>query len=300
MSLVATLSAALTAPGRNAIPFVDGEGDPGRPLTLHTYRAAGYTPDRPVVLVQHGMKRNGDEYRDFWIPAADRHRLLIVATTFSNEHYPNAEHYNNGMVLDGQGGVRPRTAWTYASIGRIFALLRQAGVTTRPQAYLFGHSAGGQFVHRLLSTQPHDPYEAVIAGNSGWYSLPTLERPFPEGLGGIGLTEADLARLLAYPLTILAGDRDTETSGPSLPMQPEAMRQGRHRFARAHNYLAAGRTEAERLGVPCNWRLQVVPGIGHDGEAMSQVAASLWFEGRMPGAVELEGMMVGSGGRSVL
>jgi hypothetical protein len=37
---------------------------------LHCYRAAGFTPDSPVVLVQHGMLRNGDEYRDFWIPAA--------------------------------------------------------------------------------------------------------------------------------------------------------------------------------------------------------------------------------------
>ncbi|MFQ6711648.1 alpha/beta hydrolase, partial [Bordetella pertussis] len=31
----------------------------------------------------------------------------------------------------------------------------------------------------------------------------------------------------------------------------------------------------------------VVPGIGHDGQAMSQVCASLWFDGRMPDAAEL-------------
>ncbi|HEY4251177.1 MAG TPA: alpha/beta hydrolase [Roseomonas sp.] len=295
MSITAMLADALTAPGRSAIPFIDEEGDRSRPLTLHTYRAAGYTPDRPLVLVQHGMKRNGDDYRDFWIPAADRHGLMIVAPTFSNEHYPTAAEYNDGMVRDEVGGVRPKPVWSYASIARIFALLRDAGVTKRPRAYLFGHSAGGQFGHRLLSTQPHDAYEAVMIGNPGWYTLPSFEAAFPAGLGGIGLGEADLIRLLAYPLTILAGDRDIETSGPSLPSQPEAIAQGQHRFARAHHYIAFGHAEALRLNVPCHWRLQVVPGIGHDGDAMSKVAASLWFEGRMPDAAELARLAGGQG-----
>ena len=74
---------------------------------------------------------------------------------------------------------------------------------------------------------------------------------------------------------ILAGDQDIATDDPTLPSEPAAMRQGPHRFARAHNYFEAGRKEAERRGVPFNWTLQVVPGIGHDGRAMSAVCASL-------------------------
>ena len=290
MSIVATLAAALSEPGPQAIPFIDERGNPDRPLTLHTYRATSYRPDRPVVLVQHGMMRNGDEYRDFWIPSAERHGLLIVATTFSNEHYPEAESYNNGLVYDAEGNIRPRERWGYASLARIFGLLREAGVTSRETAHLYGHSAGGQFAHRLLSTQPHAPYAAVVAANPGWYSLPTLEKRFPEGLGGLGLGEADLVRLFAYPLLILAGDQDTDTADPHLPSQEEALRQGPHRYARAHNYLAVGRREAARLGVPCNWRLESVPGIGHDGAAMSIVTASLWFEGRQPTAAELQAL----------
>jgi pimeloyl-ACP methyl ester carboxylesterase len=193
----------LSGPGRAAIPWRDPACDPRRELTLHCYRAPGFAPDRPVVLVQHGMGRNGDEYRDFWIPAADRHRLLIVAATFGKDHWPEAEHYNNGLVLDGRGRPRPREAWAYAIPLRVFQALREAGVTARPRAFLFGHSAGGQFGHRLMSTQPHDLLEAVTIGNPGWYSLPTLDTPFPAGLGGIGLGEFDLERLLAYPMTLL-------------------------------------------------------------------------------------------------
>jgi poly(3-hydroxybutyrate) depolymerase len=298
MSITAMLADALAAPGSNAIPFVDEAGDRSRPLTLHTYRAAGYDPARPLVIVQHGMKRNGDEYRDFWIPAADRHGLLIVAPTFAPAHYPTAAEYNDGLVRDAAGSVRPQSQWSYGSIARIVALLREARVTTRPRAFLYGHSAGGQFGHRLLSTQPHDAFESAMIGNPGWYSLPRLDRPFPEGLGGIGLGEAEIARLLAFPMTILAGDRDTETSGPSLPAQPEAVAQGPHRFARAHTYVAFGHAEALRRNLVCNWRLQVVPGIGHDGAAMSEVASSLWFEGRMPDAEVLA--RFASGGQSVL
>jgi poly(3-hydroxybutyrate) depolymerase len=282
-----SLAADLVQPGRNAIPYTD-DGNPDRPLTLHTFRASSYAPSRPVVLVQHGMLRNGNEYRDFWIPAAERHGLLVVAPTFSNDAYPKQEAYNNGLVYDATGAVRPRELWAYASLARLWERLRGEGVTRRERAHLFGHSAGGQFVHRLLSTHDHGFVAAAVAGNPGWYTLPTLERTFPEGLGGIGLDEDDVRRVLAFPLIVLAGDRDIATDDPSLPSNEEALRQGPHRFARAHHYIAFGQREAERLGVPFGWRLQTVPGIGHDGKAMSAVAASIWFDGGLPSAAELK------------
>jgi pimeloyl-ACP methyl ester carboxylesterase len=280
------LATAFRATGRLAIPWADGACDLSRPLTLQCYRPANHAPDRPVVLVQHGMLRNGDDYRDFWIPAADRHGLLIVATTYGREAWPQAEHYNNGLVLDDEGALRPRDSWAYGIPLRVFAALRAAGVTMREKAHLFGHSAGGQFAHRLMSTQPHGLIEAASIGNPGWYTLPTLDRDFPEGLGGIGVGEAELLALLAFPLTILAGDQDIETDGPSLPSQPAALAQGPHRFARAHTYLAAGQAEAARRGVACNWRLVPVAGVGHDGRAMSAIAAALWFENRLISSAE--------------
>src|SRR3954469_18449477 len=80
--------------------------------------------------------------------------------------------YNNGHVLDEDGGLRPRECWSLAIPGRVFALLREAGITRRDKTYLWGHYAGGQFVHRLLATQPRGIFEAVGAANPGWYTLP--------------------------------------------------------------------------------------------------------------------------------
>ena len=281
-----SLATDLVRTGVNAIPYTD-PGNPDRPLVLNTYRPASYTATQPVVFVQHGMLRNGDAYRDFWIPAADRHGLLIVAPTFSNEAYKGPESYNNGLVRDGDGKVRPRAQWAYTVLARLWERLRSEGVTARSKVHLYGHSAGGQYVHRLLSTQAHGFIEMAVAGNPGWYTLPTLERPFPEGLGGLGLDEGYVRRLLGFPLLILAGDKDIATDDPNLPSNEEALRQGPHRFARAHHYFEFGRKEAARLSQPFAWTLQIVPGIGHDGEAMSAVAASIWFGDGMPDATEL-------------
>ena len=275
------LRLALAAPGRASIPYTDLLS-PDRPLVLECYRAASHRPDGPVVLVQHGMGRNGDEYCEAWMPAADKHGLLIVATTFPKESWPDALHYNDGHVLAEDGMLRPRQTWAQAIPGRVFAVLQQAGITSRSQAFLWGHSAGGQFVHRLMGTQPHATFEAVGPANAGWYTLPTLERAYPEGLGGIGLTRGDVVALLGFPMVIFAGDQDLQ--GENLPDHPAAAAQGSTRFARAHYYLAQGRAEAARLGVACGWRILVVPGIGHEGMRMSAVAAAFWFDGETPQA----------------
>ncbi len=275
------LARALPPGGSATIPYID-PFNPDRPLVLECHRPAMHTPDKPVVIVQHGMTRNGNEYRDAWVPAAIRHGLLIVAVTFG-EPWRGSGPYNNGHVQADDASVRPREAWSFAIPGRVFALLRAAGVTTRDTAYLWGHSAGSQFVHRLLATQPRGMFEAVGAANAGWYSEPTLDRAYPEGLGGIGLTPDDVVQFLAYKLVIFAGDRDIETGADNLPKHDAAMQQGPHRFARAHYFLERGRAEAAALSVPCNWRLVVVPGVGHEGMRMSAFAAAHWFDSETRG-----------------
>jgi len=276
----------IPATGSSAIPHID-RFHPDRPLTVHFYRPQAHGPDDPVVIVQHGMLRNGDEYRDFWIPAAEKHKLLIVAPTFSDAQFPEAESYNNGLVMDANGEARKREEWLYGVPARIFAALQASGVTRLVQARLFGHSAGGQFAHRLLATQNPSVFSAVIAANPGWYTLPDLQRQFPEGTGGIGLSETELARWLAYPMHIFAGDQDIAEDDPNLPSQPEALAQGRSRYARAHFVYGFAERAAKRLGMEFNWRLVRVEGVGHDGAAMSRAAAAFWFEGAVPPASAL-------------
>lgn len=281
------IARAFAAPGRISFPFGDAIHDPQNPVWLHAYRPEGYTPDRPVVLVLHGMARNAEEYRDYWIDAADRHRALILAPGFPQETHPGPRAYNDGGVVDAHGEITPSRRWAYQVPARMLALVQRAGITKRRQAFLFGHSAGADFAQRMVLLTDRSPFCAVVAANANWYGLPTLLRPFPEGIGGLGLTDGDVEARLAWPLTILAGEADLDTSGPSVPTLPAALAQGANRFARAKHLLAFARAESVRRGTACHWRLETAPGIANDGYALSQVCAALWFEGQMPDAARL-------------
>ena len=292
------LRGAVSQLGRQAVQYCNSAAPDARSIVLNTYRPAQATADSPIVLVQHGVMRNGADYRDFWIPAAEAHGWVIIAPTFSDDQWPDVASYNNGNLLassdpaamaDTASG-NPAEIWSYTVLTRLVDDLKTAEILQHQPLYLFGHSAGGQFVHRLMSVLTPSVFTQVVVANPGWYTLPLLELPFPEGLGGSTADAGSLARLLAYPLTILAGEQDTQTSDPHLPSEPAALRQGPHRYARAQNYFASAKAEAARRSLPFAWRLHSVAGIGHDGRAMSAVCAHLWSYQRLPDSRQLEAL----------
>ena len=53
------------------------------------------------------------------------------------------------------------------------------------------------------------------------------------------------------------------------------MAQGNFRLDRGQNLFAAAEADAEARNVPFAWRVQIVPGVGHNYRAMSDAAAEL-------------------------
>ncbi len=264
---------ALTAqPGPNDLPYED-PGNPGRPLVLRSVRPRNFTPNTPVAFVHHGVNRNGGDYRDFWLPLADEADVLVIAPEFPNDSFPGSPWYNFGARTDDHGAPRPRDHWTYGVDGRVFALLRQQGITAVDGYGVWGHSAGGQFVHRAMSLGFRDHVISAVSANAGTYAMPDLGIDFPYGLGDTGMDTAALAAALAFPLIVMAGTEDIDATAAHFPKEPAAMRQGGTRFARAHAYRDAGHAAAKALGVPCAWTVIDVPGVAHDGERMSAAAA---------------------------
>ena len=266
---------ALTArPGANDLPYEDPHL-PGHPLTLRSARPRHCTPETPVVFVHHGVLRNGGDYRDFWLPLVDEAGVLAIVPEFSNDAFPGSLWYNFGNRTDGEGRPKPRAEWTYNVNGRVFAALREHGIVRRNGYGMFGHSAGGQFVHRLISLGFRDRVAAAVTANAGTYAMPDPSVPFPFGLGDAGVDDAALRALLAYRLTVMAGTLDIDTADEHFPKDASAMRQGGTRHARAHNYVAAARAEATRLGTSCAWTIIDVAGVDHDGNRMSAAAAPI-------------------------
>ncbi|WP_424138864.1 alpha/beta fold hydrolase [Roseomonas chloroacetimidivorans] len=269
---MADLHELVARAGANDLAYTD-PSFPDRPMMLRSACPRGIGPETRVVFAYHGAARNGWDYRDFWLPFVDEANLLVIAPEFPHETFPGTGLYNFGAVTEEDGTPRPRATWSYAIHRRLFADLRAAGIVRCRGYGLFGHSAGGQVVQRLISLGQQEDVEVAIAANAGTYGMPQLDVAYPYGLGGLGLTENDLRRAFAFPLTIMAGTEDTDASGPAFPNEPEAMAQGEHRYARAQRCLAIAREQAARLSTPCRWRLLDVPGVGHHGAEITASAA---------------------------
>lgn len=242
----------------------------GPSLPVYSYRPARAGPEAPIVFVMHGVRRDGDRYRDEWLPLAEKHGFILAVPNFSGKDFPESEGYNLGNLFDQQGAAVPRPRWSFAAIEPLFDDVK-CRVSGRQAGYaLYGHSAGGQFVHRYVSFMPAPRLTAAVSANSGWYTMPAAQA-FPYGWGGKAAGLAD-PRALARPMTILLGTEDIDRSDANLRRTEEADAQGLTRFARGHSYLGAARAEAKRLGLPLNWRVAYAPGVGHDNGGMAVAA----------------------------
>ena len=266
------LSSLVDRHGAHTLVYTD-PAFPDRRLPLHSACPRRYDTETPVLIVHHGVGRNGRDYRDYWLRLVDEAGILAIAIEFTEEAFPDYLWYHFGNLYDEKGAPNPREQWTYGIDGRLFDALRDQGLTRRRRYGLFGHSAGGQFVHRMLSFGFRDRVAVAVSANAGTYAMPDLEIAWPFGLGATELDANRLRALLEFPITVMTGTHDTKTTGRYFPKGPRSMRQGATRHERAHNYVRAGHEAAETLGTRCAWTVLNVPDVGHDGERMSVAAA---------------------------
>jgi hypothetical protein len=268
------LTALLAQAGANDIAWEDPDL-PGRTIWLRSARPKICTPDTPVLFVHHGVGRNGGDYRDYWLPLVDEADLLVVVPEFPEADFPKGSWYNFGNLRNADGQATAPAQWTYNVDERVFAALQGQSVTRRQRYGVFGHSAGSQFVHRMLTLGLRSKVQAAVAANAGTYAMPNLRDAWPYGFADTRLDAAGLSAMLGFRLTVMAGTADIDASSPNFPKEPMAMLQGDTRYTRAHTYIAAARAEAASLGVRCGWTIVDVEGVGHDGERMSKAAAPI-------------------------
>lgn len=245
------------------------------PMRIFVHRPASWTVRDRAIIVMHGQRRDADRYLAEWAPRAEAANLLLVAPEFSRALYPTTAAYNWGNVVGDGNAPIPPAAWAFGTIDRVWAVVRAATGAERPGYVLFGHSAGAQFVHRYLLLAEATDAEAIITANAGSYTMPSRAAAFPFGLAETAVGDTMLGRAFARPVTVLLGSDDVDPNHPSLPRQPGAMAQGPHRLARGLGFFAAAREEAARLGMPFRWRLETVPGVGHDNDGMAARAAAI-------------------------
>lgn len=235
------------------------------------------TPDMPVQIVMHGVKRDAERYRNDWQRHAAKHGFILVAPEFSETLFPGSDNYNLGGIMDGRGRRLKAEEGAFSFIVPVFEAVKQATGNQTQKFNLFGHSAGAQFVHRYLLFMPDAPVKTAVAANAGWWTMPDLSVRFPYGLQGSVLDEAGLKAALQRPLTVLLGTLDTDPNHPELRRTPEAMAQGPHRWARGHKFFEQAQASAKASGVPLAWKLETAPGVAHEDKGMAEVAVRLLY-----------------------
>lgn len=262
--------------GLGVFEFTPDPTKPQQTLKVWTCRPKGLTPSSPIVFVMHGVKRNGRVSRDTWAPYSQRDNFLLIVPEFPEERYPSYA-YQQGNILDRTGRPIDQGQWTFTVIEKLFDRVKTLTGNKSERYYLYGHSAGGQFVHRFVLFMPDARYERAIAANPGFYTFPTQDTAYPYGLKGTHVTGAIESRVFQRNFMLMLGAQDTDRDDPNLRKTPEADAQGLTRLERGRNFYQKAKSIAQQEKAKFNWKLLIVPGVGHSNQKMSQFASQALF-----------------------
>ncbi|WP_229954181.1 heavy metal-binding domain-containing protein [Parasphingorhabdus litoris] len=289
--------------GAGYFQIAGGSGRESRHVTVHYYKPSQFTPQSRILIVIPGAGRNSNSYRNAWLEVASRKDILVAALGYPEETYDFAAYQMGGVVKDiklnnpkfistgpnarilqlqdkdiQMNPEADQNNWIFSDFDRTFDLLAKITGSKRAGYDIFGHSAGGQILHRLALFHPASKAERIVAANAGFYTLPSFSKPPPMGMEGTGVRKEQLSQILGEQLTILLGEEDnSDAAGGTLLHTPLIDKQGKNRFARGRNFFRTGLEISKSEQLQFGWKLQSVPRTGHDFARMAEVAAQLLY-----------------------
>jgi poly(3-hydroxybutyrate) depolymerase len=257
-------------------------------IKVYCYKPKHFSADTPIVFVLHGIKRNAADYRDSWANYAEKNNLMILTPQFPRSAFRGANGYNLGNIyhavthMEAIGRRKPKSTnppeqWAGALIERLFTDFRRHRENSRWKTYfLYGHGAGGQFVAHMMMFMPDARTALAISASSGWYTAPNPSVKWPYGIKDVPpATQDRLKAFYGAPFMLMIGSRDTRSHHTIMRQNKYTPVQGKNRLARAHYFYNYNKKQARRLGVPFNWRIKVVEGVGHRVADMVPAAAQV-------------------------
>src|SRR5262249_9554628 len=194
--------------GAGFLSSADTRGNADKPIRVWYYCPPHLAPDTRIVFIMHGMKRNGEQYRDDWQGYAAKYNFLLLCPEFDEKDYPSAA-YQLGNLFDAQKQPVPKSKWTFYAIEHLFHDVTKQTDNSSETYNIYGHSAGGQFVHRLVLFVPHAHYHVAIAANPGYYTMPNYDgHEFPYSLRDSNLSKSRLKESFGRNFLLMLGEED--------------------------------------------------------------------------------------------
>jgi hypothetical protein len=276
--------------GFGSFTYNDNGDNTDRPVEVYYYRPDNFpSDDSKIIFTMHGSGRNAVSARDRIVPYADRYNALLISPEFSKQYYPDADDYNRGFVKDGggTGNLRARSDWTLLTIEEIFDIVLAEIPGAPPMYSIQGNSGAGQFISRIPLLVPEARFEVAAGSNSGWYTLPDRNEPYPNGIADLDITDADIANVFTKKVVTVVGELDTDPNSYQLKHNEWTDAQGNNRYERALFYQDYMGTYAGDRGYAFNWDLIVVENVGHPAELMAHATAGAVFTGAISADVSL-------------
>lgn len=261
--------------GHGAFDVVDV---PRGPVTIYTYRPASATSDSPIWVVMPGARRVAHrhlafDYYDTWQPLAEQYGAVLLVPEFTAEKWPGAWSYNMGNVRGTRLQRKPWRQTSFYVVEEAFRMAASSLGSHRRKFSMFGHGAGAQFIQRYVLHSGCRMIDRAVAANSGWYMVPDSQFQFPFGLRGAPIGDRTLRNAFDCNLTVLLGTADVNYA--RLRNDPAARAQGKTRYDRGLFYFERSRADAARLAARYRWRLEEVPGVGHESKRMAPAGAAI-------------------------
>jgi len=280
-----------------------GNGKKDKAITIYYHKPKNYQSDSKILIVVPGAGRNGDSYRDAWVEESEKYSVLILSPMYSEAEYDYGAYHmgnliynlnletsakydenSNNVFLDEEKFSfeinSNRNEWIYNDFDRLFDNVIKALGSVQTEYDIFGHSAGGQILHRFAIFQPDSKANRILASNSGSYTLPDFNNKLPFGLKNTILSKENIEASFKKNLVLFIGELDNENEqGGLLLRSPTVDKQGLHRLERGKYFFNKSKAIAEEMGLDFNWKLKIISNIGHDHRKMGNAAAKYLYDG---------------------
>ena len=267
--------------GEHSFVYTGYEPLADKPITVYYFvPSKGDIKTMRVLFSMHGAERKGAPYIETWRYFAEEEGVVVIAPEYTPENGWTSNDYQlGGLYTDRKlTELNPPEKWTYNTIEAIFDYFKECTGNQAEKYDIHGHSAGGQFVHRLVLTLPNARIRLAVASNPSAWTYPLIDGlkdeegkvyGWPYSVKGTPFaTEEHVKRYLAAPLIVHLGNADTKTDDPQLDKAKGALAEGPCRFDRGNAFFKASKQLAEEMKTTFAWQRVEVENVGHAGRSI--------------------------------
>lgn len=283
--------------GSGVFNWTGGQGNEDKLVKIFYHKPKNFNSNSKILLVIPGSGRNGDSYRDSWVENSEKYNVLVVSPMYTEKDYDFGQYHFGGVIgeLDVRNSINyvdnsnqvlldentfkfkinsNSTNWLFNDFDRLFDDVKEATGSKQKQYDIFGHSAGGQILHRFAIFKPHSKADRILASNAGSYTLAHFNVAMPFGLMNSSVGRQGLKKSYKTKLVLFLGELDNEHEQGGLLLRSKTVdKQGTNRLARGKHFYNTAFENARKMNSKFNWKLKIIKNIGHNYRKMGNAAA---------------------------